>query len=171
GITKAGRIGCQYGYVNLEWAPTSPVFHLARATGLRVRDYQDLILVNRAGRRFYDETKGQFTSNSYAAIKEYVPHSWRNAAQEKYNPSNYLPAALAGVPGEAVNGGGPIWAIFDADAVTREDWNVEPPFVDKAAGFFFTAGSLDELAQVVSQNKYQRSPMSAGALAGTVARY
>ena len=57
GITKPGRIGCQYGYVNLPWQPGSPVFHLARAVGLRVADWQNLILVNQAGRRFYDETK------------------------------------------------------------------------------------------------------------------
>ena len=29
-----------------------------------------------------------------------------------------------------LNGGGPIWAIFDADAVTREKWKPEPPHVD-----------------------------------------
>ena len=34
-LTKAGRIGCQYGYRNLEWQPGSPIFHLARARGLR----------------------------------------------------------------------------------------------------------------------------------------
>ena len=28
-ITKPGRVGCQYGYVNLTWQPTSPIFHLA----------------------------------------------------------------------------------------------------------------------------------------------
>src|SRR5262250_1937740 len=71
-ITKPGRIGCQYGYVNLAWQPNSPVFHLARATGLRVADWQDVILVNQAGLRFYDETQGQFTANNYNAVKNYV---------------------------------------------------------------------------------------------------
>lgn len=169
-ITKAGRIGCQYGYVNLPWQPASPVFHLARAVGLRVADYQDLILVNKAGLRFYDETVGQYTQNNYNAIKDYVPHSWRNAANVRYNPRNFLNAALAGVPGEAANGGGPIWAIFDAEAVKRENWTVTPPFVDTAAGFFFSAGSIEELAGCVV-NKYQSVPIPAGALSGTVARY
>src|SRR2546428_1224918 len=37
-LTKAGRIGSQYGYRNLEWQPGSPLFHLVRAVGLNVRD-------------------------------------------------------------------------------------------------------------------------------------
>ena len=48
-ITKASRIGCQYGYANLVWNPTSKYFSLARATGLTVMDYQDVILVNQLG--------------------------------------------------------------------------------------------------------------------------
>jgi len=54
-VTKAGWIGCQYGYVNLSWQPDSPIFSQARATGLSVKDYQNAILVNMAGLRFYDE--------------------------------------------------------------------------------------------------------------------
>lgn len=64
-ITKPGQIGSQYGYVNLRWAPTSPMFDKVRATGLRVGDWQNVITVNMIGKRFYDETGRQFTSNSY----------------------------------------------------------------------------------------------------------
>jgi succinate dehydrogenase/fumarate reductase flavoprotein subunit len=170
GITKPGRIGCQYGYVNLAWQPGSPVFSRARATGLRVADYQDVIMVNQAGRRFYDETKGGFTNNNYDALKEYVPHSWQNAARIKYNPSNYLNAAMAGTGEPGVNGGGPIWAIFDAEAVKREKWNVAPPMVDIAAGFFFSANSITELAAAIV-NKYQRRPMPGAELQETLTRY
>ena len=92
-ITKPGRIGCQYGYVNLAWQPTSPVFHLVRAIGLRVADWQDVILVNQAGLRFYDETQGQFRSNNHNAIKNYVPGNYLNAVNIKYNPANFLNAA------------------------------------------------------------------------------
>ena len=169
-ITKAGRVGCQYGYSSVTWEPTSPVFHLARASGLAVRDYQNVIMVNKVGLRFYDETVPQFSQNNHNAIKDYVPHSWRNAANIQYNPRNYLNAALAGVRGEAENGGGPIWAIFDSEAVTRLSWTVAPPFVDVAAGFFFSASSLEELASRIV-NKYQRKPMPAAALVSTVARY
>ena len=40
-ITKPGKIGCQYGYVNLTWMPGSRVFDKARASGLRVSDWQN----------------------------------------------------------------------------------------------------------------------------------
>jgi succinate dehydrogenase/fumarate reductase flavoprotein subunit len=168
-ITKPGRIGCQYGYTNLVWQPGSSIFHLARAIGLPVRDYQDLILVNQAGRRFYDETQGQFTANHYNSVTPYTPGSYLNAADMKYAPSNYLDAALAGT-GEAENGGGPIWAIFDADAVKREEWTPAPPHVDIAEKYFFSAGTIAELA-VNIVNKFQRRPMPAGALEETVAKY
>ena len=168
-ITKPGRIGCQYGYVNLAWQPNSPVFHLARATGLRVADWQDVILVNQAGLRFYDETQGQFTANNYNAVKNYVPGSYLNAANIRYNPRNFLNAAMART-GEPVNGGGPIWAIFDADAVTREKWTVAPPYVDIAAGFFFSGDTIAELAGNI-KNKYQRRPMPANVLEKTVSIY
>jgi succinate dehydrogenase/fumarate reductase flavoprotein subunit len=168
-LTKAARIGCQYGYT-VQWEPASKVFPKARAVGLVVRSYQDVILVNKAGRRFYDEMRGGYSSNLYKQIKDYVPHSWRNAANLRYNPQNYLNAALGGLPGEAVNGGGPIWAVFDAEAVTREKWTVEPPYVDVAEKFFFRAASIQELAGRID-NKYQTPRMPPEALASTVARY
>src|SRR5437016_4836176 len=156
-LTKAGRIGTQYGYRNLEWRPGSPLFHLVRAVGLNVRDYQNVILVNQAGVRFYDETEGQYTANNYHALSSYKPGSYLNAANIKYAPANFLDAALAGT-GEAVNGGGPIWAIFDADAVKREQWTVAPPYVDIAEGYFFSANTVAGLASAIV-NKYQRKPM------------
>jgi succinate dehydrogenase/fumarate reductase flavoprotein subunit len=169
GVTKAEKIGCQYGYRNTTWQPTSPVFPLARATGLLVQDWQDVILVNQAGRRFYDETGPQYASNNWNAIEDYVPHSWRNAANIDYKPRNFINAALAGT-GEAENGGGPIWAIFDSSAVEREGWTTEPPYVDIAEGFFFQADTIEDLARAI-QNKHQRRPMPPEALKETVARY
>ena len=168
-LTKAGRIGTQYGYRNLEWQPGSPIFHLVRAVGLTVRDYQSIILVNQAGMRFYDETAGQYTANNYHAVSSYKPGSYLNAANIKYNPANFLDAALAGT-GEAVNGGGPIWAIFDADAVKREQWTVAPPYVDIAEGYFFSANTVAGLASAIV-NKYQRKPMPGAALENAVTRY
>jgi hypothetical protein len=49
------------------WQPTSEYFHLARATGLQVRDYQNAICVNQVGLRFYDETKDPVPQRSPAA--------------------------------------------------------------------------------------------------------
>jgi len=168
-VTKAGWIGCQYGYVNLSWQPDSPIFSQARASGLFVKDYQDAILVNMAGQRFYDETQGQFPANNYNSIKPYVPRSYLNAANVKYQPSNFINAALAGI-GDTYAGGGPIWAIFDSEAVKREGWKVTPPYVDIAQGYFFSANSVAELAGKIV-NKYQRKPMPPSALQDTVTRY
>ncbi len=168
-ISKPGFIGCQYGYQGLSFLPKSPIFHLARASGIAVRDYQNVILVNLIGQRFFDETQRAYTANNYGQIKDYVQGSYLNSVNIKYAPSNFLNAAMAGI-GDGVNGGGPIWAIFDADGVKREDWIVEPPHVDIAGGYFYTAETLDDLAGKI-KNKYQRKPMPGSTLKETVSRY
>jgi succinate dehydrogenase/fumarate reductase flavoprotein subunit len=168
-ITKAGRVGCRYGYTNTTWQPGSAVFDKAGATGLRVADWQNLILVNMLGDRFYDETEAQFTANNAESLKNYVQGSWRNVANQPHRSQNFLNAALAGI-GDGHNGGGPIWAIFDADGAAREKWTPAPPYVDTANGFFFSANTLGELAgKIVMQ--HQRRPMPPQALEQTVARY
>jgi len=171
-LAKPGYIGCQYGYPAMlpTWQPTSEYFHLARATGLRVRDYQNVICVNQVGLRFYDETKGQYPNAHYQYDSKYVQNSWRNAANNKWDPIGYLPAAL-GLNGGTGNGGGPIWAIFDADAVTREKWIVDKPYVDREFGFFFSGNTIAELADAISKNKYQKNPMPAESLQETISRY
>ena len=168
-ITKPGAIGCQYGYINVRWHPGSEVFDKARAIGLKVADWQDVILVNMLGNRFYDETGDHFTYNTYQSTKPYEPYSYLNAKNAKYNPNNFINAALAGI-GDGHNGGGPIWAIFDSAAVAREKWQPAPPHVDGAAGFFFSAGSIGDLAAKIEM-KYQRVPMPPQNLAATVTRY
>ncbi|MEI9988538.1 MAG: FAD-binding protein [Rhizomicrobium sp.] len=173
-LSKAGFVGCQYNYlpmvmVILPWMPGSEVFDKAGATGLRVRDWQDVILVNMLGRRFYDETSPGFTANDYGSVDPYVSGSYLNAKNAKYSPNNFLNAALAGI-GDGHNGGGPIWAIFDADAAAREKWDPTPPNVDIAGGFFFQADTLAGLAQKIRM-KHQRVPMPPANLEETVARY
>ena len=170
GITKAGLIGCQYGYAHLPWQPGTKVFDKVRATGLRVRDWQDVILVNMLGKRFYDETAGNYPANNYdTAPAGHKPGCSATAEAIRYAPSNFINAALAGV-GDGHNGGGPIWAIFDADAAEREGWTCAPPHVDFQEGFFFEAASLVDLARKIDM-RYQRTPMSAEALEASVARY
>ena len=168
-VTKPGSIGCQYNYRNLQWMPGSRVFEQARATGLWVADWQDVILANMLGRRFYDETAGQYIANNYNSIEPYVQGSWRNVENARYSPNNWLNAALAGID-DGHNGGGPIWAIFDEDAVEREGWQPRPPHVDIAAGFFFSANRLADLAEKIVM-KHQRVPMPPANLEATVARY
>ena len=168
-LTKPGSIGCQYNYRNLQWMPGSRVFERARASGLKVADWQDVILVNMLGRRFYDETGGQFISNNYNSVDPYVQGSYLNARNFKYSPNNFLNAALAGID-DGQNGGGPIWAIFDSDAIAREGWEPTPPNVDIADGFFFAANRFSDLAEKIVM-KYQRVPMPPANLEATVARY
>jgi succinate dehydrogenase/fumarate reductase flavoprotein subunit len=168
-VTKPGSIGCQYNYRHLQWMPGSPIFDRARAIGLRVANWQDVILVNMLGKRFYDETGGQFIANNYNSLDPYVQGSYRNAKNAKYSPNNFLNAALAGID-DGHNGGGPIWAIFDHDAVAREEWTPTPPNVDIAAGFFFSANRLADLAEKIVM-KYQRVLMPPAHLEETVARY
>ncbi len=168
-LTKPGNIGAQYGYVHLRWMPGSPVFHQAGASGLFVKDWQDVICVNLLGRRFYDETGSEFTGNDVGSIQPYTQGSYLNSRHIKYNPNNWINAAMAGI-GDAHNGGGPIWAIFDADAARRERWQPAAPDIDAARGFFFQADTLGQLASAIKM-KYQRLPMPPSALQATVERY
>lgn len=169
-LTKPGRIGCQFGYTNLTWEPGSEYFHLARAKGLRVTDYQNVICVNQVGLRFCDETQEQFTANNWNSIPDYIPNSYLNTLKIECSSANYLPAAM-GLNGGTGNGGGPIWAVFDADAAKRENWDPNPPFVDFDAGFFFAGNTIVELAGKISGNNYQKDPMPAATLEETINRY
>jgi hypothetical protein len=67
------------------------------------------------------------------------------------------------------NGGGPIWAIFDAEAVTRQRWDPTPPNVDPN-GYFYSADTLAELARKI-ENPYQTLRMRGAVLQETVSRY
>ena len=145
-VTKTRHIGCKYGYQNLRWNPKSPMFDRAGASGLTVKDFQDLILVNQIGQRFWNEM-----DNTY----------------------DFLNACLGTNgnlgKGDKVDGGGPIWAIFDADAAQREEWDAKPPNVDHN-GYFFEADTLTQLADKIS-NPYQLQPVPSRALDQAVARY
>jgi urocanate reductase len=145
-VTKTIHIGCRYGYRNLKWNPKSPMFDRAGASGLSVQNFQDVILVNQMGQRFWNEMDDTY---------------------------DFLNACLGTNgnmgKGAKVNGGGPIWAIFDSDAVQREEWDPKPPNVDRS-GWFFSADTIAELAGKIA-NPYQLQPVPARALEETVARY
>jgi succinate dehydrogenase/fumarate reductase flavoprotein subunit len=156
-IQKAVWIGCRDGYMS--WNPNGPRFPLAGASGISVGDYQDAILVNLVGRRFYNELASMRLSESDGGR---AVHDYFAAASSS--------AVLEGPTGKE-RVGGPIWAIFDADAVKREKWDLRPPFVDIENGYFFSADTLPELAGHVSKNRHQKVPMPPAALQETVARY
>jgi hypothetical protein len=155
-LQKTAFIGCQYGYAR--WDPRSPTFARAGATGIGVRDYQDVILINTVGNRFYDETVG-----TARGVAGWAPHYDYFAAA--------MCSAIVEEHGKKLRVGGPIWAIFDADAVVREEWDPRPPYVDVANGYFFSASTIGELAGKLSGNKYQKYPVTAAALEETVTKY
>ena len=53
-----GRLAVRSNYHGLAFTPDAPNFFREKATGLLVRDWQNLILVKENGLRFHDETAG-----------------------------------------------------------------------------------------------------------------
>jgi succinate dehydrogenase/fumarate reductase flavoprotein subunit len=165
-------IGTQYNY--FVWPVDCPIFPLVRATGLAVKHWQDLIIVNQLGQRFYDESKGDYPHGNVSNdLQPYTPGDYRNSARITYDPTqyNYFNAAAAmNAASEAPDyPAGPIWAIFDADTVAREGWQVVPPYVDPK-GYFFRGDTLAQLAAAI-HNPYQATSMDGATLEATVARY
>lgn len=158
----------------MTWELESPIFPLVGSTGLSVKDWHDLILVNQVGKRFYDETKGDYPhGNVYNDINPYTPSDYRNNEKIDYHPSkyNFFNAAVAmneySEPPDY--SAGPIWAIFDADAVKREVWQTVPPYVDPN-GYFFSGNTLAEVAAAI-KNEYQAKPMKGAVLQATIDRF
>jgi succinate dehydrogenase/fumarate reductase flavoprotein subunit len=165
-------LGTKWNYMT--WALEFPLFPLVKATGLAVKDWHDLILVNQVGKRFYDETKGDYPhGNVYKEVDPYTPNDYRNNENIHFHPTqyNFFNAAVAmneySVPPDY--SAGPVWAIFDAEAVKRNKWKVEPPYVDPD-GYFFSANTLGELAGKI-KSEFQAKPMKGEVLEATVARY
>ena len=142
-LRKAVHIGSRFGYASLHWPADSKIFHLIRGSGLTDVDWANAIMVKQTGRRFYNELE-----DSYAFIAAAMAYS--------------------GDPSKR-NGGGPIWAVFDAEAVERQQWYPEPPHVD-LDGYFFSGDTFAELAGKIV-NPYQSRPMPAATLQETVTRY
>jgi succinate dehydrogenase/fumarate reductase flavoprotein subunit len=170
-IRTQRAIGTKFNYI--AWKLESPIFPLVKAQGLNVKDWQDLILVNQVGKRFYDETKGDYPhGNVYHDINPYTPNDYRNT-NIQFNPTQYNFFNAATAMNEYSEppdySAGPVWAIFDADAVKREGWQVVPPYVDPD-GYFFSANTLTELAAAIN-NEYQAKPMKGAILQATVERY
>jgi hypothetical protein len=169
-LRKRNLIGAQYLYVT--WRPGSPIFSLARATGLLLGDWQNVICVNQVGRRFYNEQVGNWPRGSvHKFLDPYKPADWRNARRVEYDPPNFIDAALAINEGSSAPdySPGPTWAVFDAEAVRRQEWDIEPPVTDPL--YFFGADTLSELASKLSKNPYQKVQMPPHNLETTVKRY
>jgi len=169
-IRKRALVGAQYLYIR--WTPESPVFPFARASGLRLTNWQNVVCVNQVGKRFFDETAGNYPDGTKAGdMNPYIHGDWRNAMKIEYDPQNYINAALAMNEGSQPPhfGGGPVWAICDADAAERMRWEPGPPNTDPL--YFFSADTLAELAGKLTKNPYQTVAMPPENLEATVERY
>ncbi len=169
-IRRRPIIGTRTNYI--AWTPDSPLFPKVGATGLRVRDWQDLIIVNQVGKRFYNEFEdGYPNGTSYGFLDPYLPGDWRNPMRIEYKPANYVDAAMAINEGSQAPDfeSGPSWAIFDAAAVEREGWTLDEQATQP--GCFFSADTLAELAAKIVECPYQKAEMPAEFLEATVDRY
>ncbi|HET7838810.1 MAG TPA: FAD-binding protein, partial [Rectinemataceae bacterium] len=169
-LRKRPIVGTRTNYI--EWTPKSPLFPKVKAQGLNVRNWQDAIIVNQVGKRFYNEMEDGYPNGTVqGSLNPYKPADWRNAQKTKYTPMNYTDAALAINEGSTAPdfASGPQWAIFDAAAVKREKWNLTP--TSTHPDYFFSAPTLTELAAQISKCPYQKVKMPAEFLEATVKRY
>ncbi len=152
-LAKMRGIGSQYGYRVGTFSPDSPIWPLVRAEGLDAEaegGTAGLIYVNMLGQRFFQEDTRDY--------------DWLAAAMGS--------AVLDADTEDARRVGGPIWGIFDADQVERMEWDVSgPPSVDIEGGYFYSADTLAELADVIVNKFYEDYPLPAANLEETVERY
>ena len=155
-ITMANRFGCRYGYGG-GYNEKSRLWKLVVANGISP-DYDSLCIVNMVGQRCGNEDKGAGGKYSYDSYE-------------------FFNTALASVvidekgDGNARRYGGPLWAIFDQDAVERNDWNMTQGVVDFDNGYCFKADTLEELAKAVVNKYYEHVKMDPDTLVATIRRY
>ena len=155
-ITMANRFGCRYGYGG-GYNEKSKLWKLVVANGISP-DYDSLCIVNMIGQRCGNEDKGA-------------------GGKYSYDSYDFFNTALASVvvdekgDGNAQRYGGPLWAIFDQDAVERNDWKMEQGVVDFDNGYCFKADTLEELAQKVVNKYYEHVKMDPNLLVETIRRY
>lgn len=172
-LRRGAFIGTRTSYV--AWKPQSPIWGKVKATGIFVGSWSNIIAVNQAGHRFYNEANAKYPNGTcygfYDDAGGYVRNDWRNSSKIKPKFMSYNDAALA--LNEGSEGpdwaAGPQWAIFDSETVRRERWKIDENTGEE--GYFFKADTLDELQEKLMANPFQKYRMPKGRLAETVARY
>ncbi|MBQ9433209.1 MAG: FAD-dependent oxidoreductase [Synergistaceae bacterium] len=155
-ITTPSRFGCRYGY-GKGFSEYSKIWPLVRANGIKP-DFDSLIIVNMLGQRCGNEDK--YNTSKYV--------------EDRFD---FFDTALSSVfidpkgDGNAECYGGPLWAIFDAGAAERNDWNMVQGIVDYEGGYAFKADTLEELAKAVINKYYENIHMNPETLVETVRRY
>jgi len=168
------RLGTRDAYTTM--MPGHPTFGFRGSAGVNVGNagFEEFIAVNQVGKRFFNEVRlpARPRGNRYPGDGgapgqglKHTPLDWRNCRKEwvseMYSYDHGLDAALA------INEGsepphyysGPLWAIFDQDAVERTGWELRYPYVSDN-GYFFHADTMEELAQkIATGHEFQRVPL------------
>ncbi len=194
-VTRGAVVGVFDTYTS--WSARSPIFPLIKHTGVPLRDWQNAIVVNQVGKRFYDETclvdsdgigsqqvyyggtnleagLPRDTNSEYwpdTKDNPYVHGDWHNVKRTPYHPTNFINAALALNEGSTAPdySAGPQWAILDSEGIKRERMRTDDKHVDPQ--FFFKADTLEELVKLINTNPYQKHKMDPKVLVESVKRY
>ena len=145
------------------------MFEKARATGLRVTDWQNVITVNMLGQRFYDETGRQFIANNYKGVDPYIHGHYSNAQNIRWSPNNWLNAAHGRHRRRPERRRADLGDLRPGRGRAREVGS-EPAECRFRGRLLLQADTVAELAKKIVM-KYQRVPMPPGNLEGTVGRY
>ncbi len=168
------RLGTRDAYTTM--MPGHPTFGLRGSAGVNVgtAGFEEFIAVNQVGKRFFNEVLlsgrpggGQYPGRGVVPNPglEHKQYDWHNCAEDwlrtTYNYNHGLDAALAINEGSEPPNyySGPLWAIFDQDAVERTNWQLRFPYVADN-GYYFSAATIEELAaKIEAGHEYQRVPL------------
>lgn len=171
------RLGTRDAYTSM--MPGHPTFVFRGSAGLEVGNagFEEFIAVNQVGRRFFNEVRlpirpanSRYPGGPEAGVPnaglDHVPTDWRNCrhewVREMYTYDHGLDAALALNEGSEPPHyySGPLWAIFDQDAVERTGWELRFPYVNPENGYYFTADTIEDLAgKITAGHPFQRVPL------------
>ena len=168
------RLGTRDAYTAM--MPGHPTFGFRGSAGINVGNagFEEFIAVNQVGKRFFSEVRlpvrpglNRYPGDGGAPGQglEHTPLDWRNCrkewVREMYNYDHGLDAALALNDGSQAPDyySGPLWAIFDQDAVDRTGWELWYPYVSDN-GYFFKADTIEDLAvKIAAGHEFQRVPL------------
>ena len=180
----ATRLGTRDAYTSM--MPGHPTFGFRASAGINVGNagFEEFIAVNQVGKRFFSEVRlparpglSRYPGDGAAPGQglAHTPLDWRNCqkewVREMYNYDHGFDAALAMNEGSQPPDyySGPLWAVFDQDAVERTGWELRYPYVSDN-GYFFRADTIEDLAKKIEAgHEFQRVPLSY--LAETVATW
>jgi hypothetical protein len=180
------RIATRDTYTDM--LPGHPTFGFRRSTGITLGTsaYEHLIAVNQVGKRFYNEMAiakrygtpvwpGGPRVGAPKSSLQHIQCDWNNCnpnwVRQMYSGYAALDAAMAMNEGSQPPHyySGPLWAIFDAGTLERDNWDIKPPFTADN-GYFFSADTIEDLARKIQKgHEFQRVPLTH--LADTVKKW